>query len=87
MSYDPARLEAIVRSFLSKELEIPVSKLKPDAPLVSAGLVDSAGLTQLAAVLETEADIIIPDEDVTADHFDTIEMILDYVQAIVRVGR
>ncbi len=83
----PARLEAlesVVRGFLSSELEIPEGELTVDAPLVSSGRVDSAGLVQLAALLEDEADVVIPDADVNADHFDSIALILDYVAG--RIG-
>jgi len=76
-----AALEAKLRAFLRSELGVTDDALRADTPLVSSGLVDSAGLVRLAALLERETGRIIPDKDLTADHFDSIAQILAYLAA------
>jgi acyl carrier protein len=76
-----AALEAKLRAFLCSELGVTDDALRADTPLVSSGLVDSAGLVRLAALLERETGRIIPDKDLTADHFDSIAQILAYLDA------
>jgi len=56
-------------------------KIDRDLPLITNGLVDSAGLMRLAVFVERETGITIPDRDVTVAHFDTIRQIEAYVAA------
>jgi acyl carrier protein len=75
----PPDLDAAVRALLVRETRLAASTLQPDTALVSSGLLDSVGLVRVAALLETRLGIRIPDRDVTAEHFDTIERIAAYV--------
>ncbi len=74
-----AQLEKKIRDFLRAELGIREQEIAAGDLLVTSGLVDSAGLVRLAAVLERETGLLIPDRDLTVDHFDSIERILAYV--------
>jgi acyl carrier protein len=67
--------------FLRDDLGVDESDLGPETPLVTTGLVDSAGLVRLAALLEDATGIVIPDRDITADHFDTLARIVAYLAA------
>ncbi len=71
-------LEREVCAWLEKKLG--VSGVGRDEELVSSGLVDSGNLVRLATHIERLADIEIPDRDIDADHFDTVAMIVAYVQ-------
>ncbi|MCC6784166.1 MAG: acyl carrier protein [Planctomycetes bacterium] len=46
--------------------------LLPDTPLVSSGIVDSAGVLQLVEWLESAFGIAIPDEAVGIENFDSL---------------
>jgi acyl carrier protein len=70
-----------VRRFLREELGLDNAGLGPDSALVTAGLVDSAGLVRLAAVLERETGLLIPDRDINSDNFDTLRKIEAYLEA------
>ena len=48
--------------------------------LVTTGILDSAGLVRLAALLERRLRIRIPDGDINAENFDTIRRIQTYVK-------
>lgn len=74
-------LEAAIRAFLADELRTDAAAISADTTLVSSGLLDSAGLIRLAALVERSCDLIIPDRDVSAEHFDSIRHIRAYVGA------
>ena len=76
---DPQTLEASIRAFLGDELHIEV-ELGRDTELVTTGLIDSAGLVRLAALIERTLAITIPDRDINAEHFEDVESILAYVR-------
>jgi len=72
-------IETLVRRFLHDEFEVDESDLGPDTPLVTTGLLDSAGLVRLAALIEAATGIVIPDRDINADNFDTLARIAAYL--------
>ena len=78
------QLEARLRAFLRDECRIDAAGLSRTTELVTTGLLDSVGMVRLATHLERLVDIAIPDEDITAEHFDSIERILGYVQSKLR---
>jgi acyl carrier protein len=76
----PGDLDDALRALIARETRTPVASLAHDAPLVSSGLLDSVGLVRVASLLESRLGIRIPDRDVTAEHFDTVERILAYAE-------
>lgn len=64
--------------FIHAELGVE-DDVAPDTPLVTNGLVDSAGLMRLAAFIEHTTAIRIPDRDVNVGHFDTVRQIEAYL--------
>ncbi len=76
---DADALERDIRAFLRDELRLDVEHITHDAGLVTTGLIDSADLVRLATHVERHVGIAVPDGDITADHFDSIAKILDYV--------
>ena len=77
-------LEAQIHAFLRDECHIDPAQLTRTSELVTSGLLDSMGMVRLATHLERLVDISIPDHDITAEHFDSIERILGYVQSKLR---
>jgi len=71
--------DAVV-AYVRDEFRIDESELSWDAPLVRTGLLDSVSLVQLAGYLERTFGIEIPDQEIDADHFDSIGMIVEYVR-------
>jgi acyl carrier protein len=76
-----AELEKKIRAFLAAELGLDTADVGRDSELVSSGLVDSAGLVRLAALIEAEAGVVIPDRDIHARNFDTLAQIEAYLEA------
>ena len=77
-------LESRIRSFLRDEVGVDDLQLARDASLITSGLLDSAGLVRLAALLERDTGLIIPDRDLTPEHFDSIARIVAYVGSAAR---
>lgn len=75
---DRSKLEAVLRNVLANELFLEDPNVAADAELVTTGLIDSADLVRVATHLERETGITIPDQDITAENFDSIDKILDY---------
>ncbi|MBW1684587.1 MAG: acyl carrier protein [Deltaproteobacteria bacterium] len=75
------RLEAQLHAFLRDECRIDPALLTRTTELVTSGLLDSMGMVRLATHIERLVDISIPDDDITAEHFDSIERILGYVES------
>jgi len=55
-------------------------EIKDDTPLISGGLVDSFSMVSLKLFLENEYKIKIPDEDASAEAFDTVNRIAGVVR-------
>jgi acyl carrier protein len=77
---DTAQIEEEIRTYLRDELELPEEELTREARLVRNGLLDSVNLVQVATHLERAFDVEIPDQDIDAEHLDSIEMIAAYVE-------
>jgi acyl carrier protein len=71
-----ARILKVLNSITKKE----VSPGSEDSLFVS-GLLDSFALTDFVAALEEEFGIAIPDSDLSARKFDTINKVSAYVSA------
>ena len=51
------------------------SKIGPTDSLFDSGIVDSLGILEIVMFLEEDLGLTIEDEDMVADHFETIEAI------------
>ena len=49
-------------------------------PLLDSGIIDSLGTLELVAFLEREFGLIVDDDDMVADHFETIASISAFVK-------
>ena len=73
-------LEGIIFAFLRDHLRVLDEAITRETELVSEGLIDSTDLVLLATHLERTLDLEIPDEDISVDNFDSVVMILDYLE-------
>lgn len=74
--------ETILR-YISAELLLGQENLDLDASdnILTTGLIDSLGIMRLIAFLEEEYELHVPPEDVTIEHFRTVQKIADYLEA------
>jgi acyl carrier protein len=81
MTRIPADLTARILDFVRREAPAASAELTIDTPLATTGILDSVALVRLAALVERETGIVIPDRDVTPERFDTVRRIQEYVTA------
>ena len=75
--------EAKVRTFIVDELGFvgPAEDLVVDYPLLAREVLDSMGIFQLVAFLEHDFGILIDDEDLVPENFESIGSIARFVGA------
>ncbi|MFQ5708607.1 MAG: acyl carrier protein [bacterium] len=79
--------EAVIKTFLLQEMmfERDESLLSEDAPLLEKGIIDSLGIQQLVTFLQAKFNVIIPDEEVIPENFESIRSISNLVERIRNV--
>jgi acyl carrier protein len=73
--------ERIVRGFITSNFVAAKARtgLRADESLMTSGILDSTGVLELTAFLESQFEITVADEDLTPDNLDTISNILGYL--------
>jgi acyl carrier protein len=75
-------LRSEVRTFVRQQLEARgATDIPDDASLVDAGVIDSLGIFQLIAFLESTFRIHISDDDIVLSNFETIDATVSFVAA------
>ncbi|HPA19736.1 MAG TPA: acyl carrier protein [Verrucomicrobiae bacterium] len=72
-------LEAKVKGAIAKQMRVDIRRVTPDARFVEDLLVDSIDAIELAATLEDEFQIEIPDEELPGIR--TVGDVIEYVRA------
>jgi len=75
---EDAVLEYIRNEYLEDDDEYV--DLNADTPLISSGIVDSFSMVSLKRFLEKQYGVSIPDEEASADAFDTVGKIVQLVK-------
>lgn len=74
-------IAALGAAIAEKIIKQPDRVLKPDQPLISAGLIDSFSLVDLALLVEDTYGVHIDDSELTADTFDTLEQLAALIES------
>lgn len=74
MAISPASIAEAIERFIRTQFQIADNDpiFTRDAHLYESGFVDSAGVVELIAFLESTFDVTLPDDDVFSDEFTTI---------------
>ena len=74
-------MEQVIRDFVTKEImfDADPGDLDVNTSLLAEGILDSMGLVRLISFLESEYSIIIGDDNLLPQNFDTITAILELV--------
>lgn len=72
---------AAIESFIVEEItgELAKGSLPHDEDLLDADLIDSLGITELVAFLESNYGITVADEDLVPDNFRSVNGIVAFV--------
>ena len=75
-------VEARVREFLDGKLvHESDAAIAADESLLDSGILDSASILELVSFLESRFGIVIPDEELLPENFETIGAIVELVEA------
>jgi acyl carrier protein len=71
-----------IKQFIVDEFmpDVSVDELDSDFDLLTGGVVDSLGLLQVVAWLETEFDVTVDESELGPESFRTVDAIKDYVE-------
>lgn len=70
-----------LRRYIARELmDADEASLPDDANLLGDNLIDSIGIMSLLAFIETEFGVRVPPEDVTIEHFASVNTIHAYLE-------
>lgn len=74
MGRSPESIASAVETFIRGEFRVQASdrSFHRDVPLYDSGFVDSAGVVELIAFLESTFDVELTEEDIFSEHFTTI---------------
>lgn len=72
-----------LKNFIENDLLMGMDNVQIgyDDDLLLSGLVNSLGVMRLVAFVKDELGVTIPPEDVTIEHFTTINALTEYLQA------
>ena len=73
-------VEQAVRDFLKNDLGKAESDVGRDESLLESGIIDSMGVLQLVAFLESTYGIKVEDDDLMPENFDTIAAITSFIE-------
>ena len=75
-------IEQRVRDYIRENLILGSgsTELASNESFLQAGLIDSAGVLELIAFLETAFEIPVADDELTPDNLDSIANIVEYVR-------
>jgi len=71
--------EKLVEFLLANSVNQEVTDIDDDESLLEAGVVDSAMTVQLVLFVQRECRVIVDDDDLTPENFDSINGICAYV--------
>ena len=70
-----------VRAFLVNQFPLArQAALNDNESLVESGVIDSMGVLELVTFIESDFEIVLSDEDVVADNFDSIATITSFIE-------
>jgi len=74
-------VQSILRNYIRDNflLRKDMTDIGDDDPLLESGIVDSIGIVQFASFLESTFDIVIDDEDIVPENFETMASIAAFV--------
>jgi acyl carrier protein len=72
----------IIKNFIIKDIVTDSEKinLSYEDSLIEAGVIDSLGIMKMLAFLDDEFHVIIEDQDVIPENFETINTISSYIE-------
>ena len=76
-------VEQKLKHFIAAELMYAEDDdLSTDEPLLGSGIVDSLGIMRLVSYIEEEFGVVVPEEELVPDHFQTVSRLAAFVERL-----
>ncbi len=76
-------VEQKLKHFIAAELMYAEDDdLSSDEPLLGSGIVDSLGIMRLVSYIEEEFGVVVPEEELVPDHFQTVSRLAAFVERL-----
>jgi len=73
-------VERKLKHFIAAELMYTEDDdLSSEEPLLGSGIVDSLGIMRLVSYIEEEFGVLVPEEELVPDHFQTVSRLAAFV--------
>jgi acyl carrier protein len=70
-----------IRDFLRTELKKDVAGVSDSESLLEAGVLDSMAVVQLVGLIERDYGVVVSDDDMMPENFDTIEAVESFIRS------
>ena len=76
-------VEQKLKHFIAAELMYADDDaLTSDDPLLGSGIVDSLGIMRLVSYIEEEFGVVVPEEDLVPEHFQSVSRLTAFVERL-----
>jgi acyl carrier protein len=69
----------LLLGFMNGRLGLDITGIDEETPLFSSGVIDSAGMADLIAFIESASHVRFEPDDISLDNLDSIGRILDFI--------
>ena len=75
-----AQVAEQLRNFIEQQFPLARKhKIESDTPLLTSGIIDSMGTLDMVGFMEAEFDIVLSDEEMLADNFETLQKMTSFL--------
>ncbi len=74
-------LQQELKSFIIENYHLDDSQFSSDQSLVNSGIIDSMGIIEIVSFIEDKYDIIIDDEEINTENFETVNNMVMFIKS------
>ena len=88
ISQNDSNLKSQIRTFIAQNMLFSGDGFDhaDDASLLEAGIIDSVGVMELVTFVSETFSINVPPEDISPEHFDSVNRLASYIQKKQETG-
>ena len=74
-------LKEQLKDFIIENYHLSDSQFSFDQSLVNSGIIDSMGIIEIVSFIEETYDIVIDDEEINTENFETINNMVQFIKS------
>jgi acyl carrier protein len=76
-------VESKLKQFITREIMFADDDaLDSNEPLLGSGIIDSLGIMRLVSFIEEEFDLVVPEEQLVPEHFQSVNRLASFVERL-----